>query len=344
MKLQILALLIGLTSVGCSKVAFEPIPENKASSTCCDPLPPTPPVPPTPPSLQKETFDFNDADTPSVVDILFVIDNSKSMEEKQAKLGQRLSTFTDLLAKTDWQIGITTTDTSRGYWGARGSLQKFKGTNSKILTPMTPNYNNVFKKSVIRDEGINCGNCPSGDERPLLAVKQAIEKRKTDNAGFFRSNANLAVVILSDEDESQADDGKPLHPEDLVKFVKSVFPTKSFTGYGIAIHPDDQHCRDAEYATGGRPGYFTVALAALTNGIMGNICDSDYSSSLSNIGNNIRDAKKTLTLRVVPKADSLQLRVTPHDKDLKWELVDRTIKFSHAPARGTQIEVSYLPK
>jgi hypothetical protein len=50
--------------------------------------------------------------TPSAagVDILFVIDNSGSMAEEQARLAQSISTLVDVLEGRDIRIGITTTD------------------------------------------------------------------------------------------------------------------------------------------------------------------------------------------------------------------------------------------
>ena len=46
------------------------------------------------------------------VDILFVIDNSGSMDDEQEEMAKRFSSFLSLLFDLSWQVGITTTDLS----------------------------------------------------------------------------------------------------------------------------------------------------------------------------------------------------------------------------------------
>src|SRR4051794_20894940 len=61
-------------------------------------------------------------------DILFVVDNSLSMAPEQKLLADGFHGFAQTLAGVDWQIGVTTTDTTST--GMGGKLVKFSGTQN----------------------------------------------------------------------------------------------------------------------------------------------------------------------------------------------------------------------
>lgn len=156
------------------------------------------------------------------VDILFVVDNSRTMIEEQQKIADRLSSFFSILngANIDWRVAITTTDMEdaknqhiyphQEY--RNGALVPFltsssggSFTNPKTfyITKNTPNYTNLFFNTVKRPESIWClqnqGACPSivsGDERGTYS---AFKNISTQNS-FRRSSAQLHIVVISDED------------------------------------------------------------------------------------------------------------------------------------------------
>lgn len=302
----------------------------------------------TPDSSQKESFTFNDDGSGAKVDVLFVVDNSGSMYNKQGKLGNALSSFINSLNKIDWQIGITTTDISDGPYGIKGSLLPLTGTSGKVLTKNTPNYATVFKNTVVRQELLDCDDvtipCPSTDERPLQAAVYAMQKASTDNAGFFRTGADLAIVILSDEDEG-SNGMNAISAQAVVAAFTTVFGgVNTLSAYGIIVQPGDTACFNVNAAGGGNYGNYASALAALTNGVTGSICDADFGPALSGIGQRVRQMVKSVTLKYTPDPNSLRLVVTPADSSLTWQLVGNTIVFSKAPTKGTVVDVFYLPK
>ena len=333
-SIMVWMLLGGLVwAIGCSEVSYGP---GEAAEEILN----------LPPGTQLETFNFNDQDTRAKVDVLFVVDNSASMLEEQQKLGSRLSSFISSLAKIDWQIGVTTTDTSNGPFGLKGSLVTLDGTNSKILNKNTPNYETVFQNSVVRDELIGCQdpNCPSADERPLEAIAMAIDKRNSDNSGFFRPGADLAVVILSDEDERSSGGSGAMQPSEVITRYKiATGGQTSIAAFGIIIEPGDSTCYSAQSSNGGSYGRAASLFASLTGGVTGSICDTDYSSSLTSIGNKVREQVRTITLRAMPNPDTIQLRIRPFDPNLTWVVEGQTIRFNTPPKAGTRIDVMYLP-
>jgi hypothetical protein len=292
---------------------------------------------------EQETFAFDGDTTKAKVDILFVIDNSGSMRNKQEKLAPRLSTFVDSLGNIDWQIGITTTDASHGKFGLKGALSPLTGFAGNILTPKVPNYEQVFANSVIRSESLNCGtSCPADDERPLYAFVGAMSKRNTANAGFFRDGASLALVVLSDEDESYTQDPYPVTPQEAMDAKNALFPEKAFTSYGIVIKPNDATCLAEQTPTGGKVGRYTAELARLSGGVTGSICDTDYSASLAAIGKGVRENSQRITLKYSPIPESLKLEISPFDPELQYEIQGRSIRFNKAPKKGTSVKVLYF--
>ncbi len=297
---------------------------------------------------QKETFNFNDDNTEAKVDVLFVVDNSASMMDEQAKLGSALSSFIGSLGKIDWQLGITTTDITDGPYGVKGSLIPMKGTSGKILTKNTPNFASAFEHTVYADVLETCNEadipCPSSDERPLAAAVLAMQKKNTDNAGFFRSGADLAIVILSDEDEG-SDGTDAIAAAAVIAAFHTVFGGgKTLSAYGIIVQPGNIACYTAQAANAGHYGTYAASLALLTGGVTGSICDADYGPALASIGNRVRDMVKSITLKYTPDQASVQLIMTPFDSSLTWTFENNQIIFNKPPTKGTRIDVVYLPK
>lgn len=328
-------LLLGTAvwATACSEVAFNPDPNAEVPLEV-------------PEGGVLETFGFSEQDTRAKVDILFVVDNSGSMLQEQAKLGPALSSFMSSVAKIDWQIGITTTDVSNGPFGVKGGLVPMKGTATKILNKNVPNFQQVFTNTVYRDEIVNCvdPNCPSGDERPMEAIIGAISKRNSENAGFFRNGADLAVVVLSDEDEQST--GAGMTGATVVNAVTSAFGNdKTFTGFGIILKPGDSACYSQQTANGGTGSYgtFVNAFATLTQGLTGSICDVDFGPTLASIGTRVREMVKTITLKQMPNPQTLQVVIRPFDPNLQWSINGQTITFTQPPKAGTKVYVTYLP-
>ena len=178
-------------------------------------------------------------------DVLFVIDDSGSMDEEQANLRDNLDAFIDALAaapiSNEFQIGVTSTSveeysTAQAYAGGPavnkpypdGALiaiaqsapgvgnpgdviwsvaERFGGP--RILNASSPTLVTDFKANV------RVGTYGSGKEQPFRAAWLALSDRIFDgtNAGFLRPGARLAVVFVSDEDDC-TDTGEPFASSD----------------------------------------------------------------------------------------------------------------------------------
>src|SRR5882672_8876374 len=80
------------------------------------------------------------------VDILFIDDNSASMEVNESSLGSKFTSFIAAIKGLNWQIGITTTDCGDDEWAICGSLLTLNGLGNTyaggndILTDSMANY------------------------------------------------------------------------------------------------------------------------------------------------------------------------------------------------------------
>lgn len=163
------------------------------------------------------------------VDILFVVDSSPSMGDQQAALAASFPQMMDALSTLDGglpnvHIGVITTD--MGVQTSSGTLGPSIGTgpgactgigDDGVLRSNAPelagamfisdiadtdgtrirNYTGELRDVFAQLATVGANGC--GFEQPLAAVRRAIENPA--NAGFIRPEANLAIVILSDEDD-----------------------------------------------------------------------------------------------------------------------------------------------
>ncbi|MCB0390004.1 MAG: VWA domain-containing protein [Bdellovibrionales bacterium] len=126
-------------------------------------------------------------------DILFVIDNSGSMQQIQLKLSSYAEEFIKNLQNQnlDFQIAVITTDNYKSRF--TNNLQDSRFADGQILSSESDNLTYKFHDLLLR------GNSGSGDERALDSIFQALENPL--NKGFLRSDSQLEIIILGDEDD-----------------------------------------------------------------------------------------------------------------------------------------------
>ncbi len=112
----------------------------------------------------------------------------------------------------DWQIAITTTDPRDITLGDGRLVPLYKKSNSYILNSSMSDSDarTTLSMTLQRPE------TGSGEEQGIKEAYRAIERSLAStetNKKFIRSDAQLAVVLISDEDESA--DGSKNKPEKL---------------------------------------------------------------------------------------------------------------------------------
>lgn len=295
---------------------------------------------------------FTQSTNRNQVDILFIDDNSVSMSKEQEEMANKFPTFIKSLSDVRWQIGVTTTDHSSALYALKGALLDIPHTGGqKILDPILANSEKLFSETVRRPETLNCdlkgGTCPSGDEQPLKSIIEAVAKRGTENAGFFRDEASLAVVVLSDEDELSERPANATSPQQVIDAIKTAWPKgKNFAVYGVIIQPGDSNCLDLQNTQGSGKGYYGTAVAELsklTGGITGSICASDYSPILKKIGDSVYQLSSAFELANEPVPGTVQVEFDPQ-QNIAWKVAEKRIIFQTPPSWDTKITVNYKYK
>ncbi len=335
-------------------------------------------------SIRRDTIEVEQSATIQKVDILVVIDTSSSMNHHQQKLGAKFGELISSLSQVDWQMAFINADDSTpivnedGYHGAfyhledaQGEIRDAKGNLVKILTNQLQNPQELFLNTINRNgkssRAVNAQTGvreDSGVEVPLRNIKNAIDKRNEENEGFFRDNAALAVIILSNEDElsngleitnAQGEvTTSPTQPSEVIQTVRGAFgENKNLSVYGIIVQPDDQSCMKKELEryklidTEGEPIFSTfIANLAAGRGSTYSICDDDYSETLVDISNRL-EAILNLTevnLRYENVVEeSITLDFTPAENAVSGSFDEEHNKyvFDQAPASGTTINIQY---
>lgn len=202
----------------------------------------------------------NDA---SPVDVLFMIDNSRSMDAMQAELRARFGSFLqafDRLAAggfyADLHIGVVTSDYGAGDRAA-GGCDASPGGDRGLLQPLGkaappgcrgPAGGARFLSYAYGPQGAT-GNLPPGQtlqqtftcmasvgssgcgfEHPLESVYAALRNER-ENAGFLRPDAILAVLFVTNEDDGSAPPDARIYEDDP---QWGPYTTYRQTRYGIA--------------------------------------------------------------------------------------------------------------
>lgn len=179
------------------------------------------------------------------IDLLFVIDNSGSTQNKQTVFAQNYQNFVAALdrfptGRPNLHLGVVTSTVDIGTGQGtspchpagdqNGLLQNASRDPTFPCTPPTsdrflldlaqPGGGRVTNYSGSLDQALSCishvGDNGCGFEAPLEAMKRALDGSRRENDGFLRSGAFLAVVILTDEDDCSAVPSLFTQPSDSV--------------------------------------------------------------------------------------------------------------------------------
>lgn len=305
---------------------------------------------------------------PRKVDILWVVDNSGSMETSQSDLAVNFKSFIGkfVASGSDFRMAVTTSDAFLApYYNndARARLKPGKdltGQAHYVMTPDTPDLENVFLTA------IKVGIKGSGDERAFSSFKEALTNSIND--GFHRSDAFLAVIIVSDEDDFSHNDlttgmdgyyftenyndpkiySVQSYIDFLTDFTAAGGPGKNFSVNTISIL--DQACLDLRKDSAQKIGKRYMELADAAGGQQISIC-SDFSQSLQSLSESIVELSSVFSLGREPIIESITVTVNgaavPEDPDNGWTYDPATwsIAFhgSAVPAAGADVRINYDP-
>lgn len=274
------------------------------------------------PGTHTETFEQNAA---SKIDLLWVVDNSGSMADKQAKLAASFQRFIDLFARgaIDYRVAVTTTDV---FADAPGSSGTFYGAPA-IIQPTDDDPLAEFQTN------IKVGTSGSGNEEGLAAAKMALDLvsqqnqpilqarqaciaacgaqssnskscvtscQQNNEPSFLRPEAYLYVVFVSDDEDHSPEEA--LYYGRYLETVKGLGNEAAVSASAIVGDPSGPTC-DA------RAGIKYAGVATYTGGIFGSICDATFDQNLTRLATDAVGLQRHFLLGAYPQLSSLQLQL-----------------------------------
>jgi hypothetical protein len=292
--------------------------------------------PPNPPDLSVPTrIDRTVQVTIPSIDVLWVIDDSCSMESHQTELANSFSAFMDyfLGSGLDYHIGVVSTGWDDA--NARGKLKESSGY--KWLDPTTPDPLQVFRGMA------QLGTSGPSVERGRAQVYGAVELLgERVNAGFYREDAALAVVVISDEEDQSGSTPIGLYP--FIDWLQALKPEPGMVTFSSIVGPD-RGCQAAA------PGREYLAVTREVGGIEWSICDGRWATVLEELGIQAAGLKREFYLGEVPVEDTIEVWVVEDGDRRDFDLSEWTysrprnsVTFtSFVPAPLSEVFVSYKP-
>lgn len=240
------------------------------------------------------------------IDVLVVIDNSGSMKTEHENMAARFGTFLDQLNGLDWQVGIVTTDMRTNVTKGDGKLVEFLDKNGS----QTSKYiiDSKMSKTMAQEwfaKTIQMPTDGSSNEQGIAATYRAVQRGQNNNGtdarnfALFRTDAALAVLVVTDADETNSNGTQDQNKPDFVyNYVKSVYPAKPFSYHSIIVPLGDSVC--VKQNGNENYGYAYDAMSRLTGGTTGTVCATDYGSQLTDIGKATQDLVRSVTLTCAP--------------------------------------------
>jgi hypothetical protein len=279
---------------------------------------------------QDVTENFQQSQSSQKLDVLWVIDNSGSMETAQSDLSANLSSFIQqfITLNIDFKMAMTTTDTSSAAKKGRTVPGSDTKLNAAQAQANPQQFIHDFESLAL--VGIN----GSGNEKGLEGAEGFLQKSANT---FLRPDAYLAIVIISDEE-----DQSPKAPKDYTDYYKSF---KSQPGL-VKVYTIVDVTLSNQYRAGNgiTVGFQRYADASnFTGGTVGDI-RGDFAQTLSGMSNSIVKLLDSFPLANTPVAGTLKVYVNDQlDTNYTYDSTSRAIKFdaNHLPPVGATIKVTY---
>lgn len=318
---------------------------------------------------ESASFNQSSAEVNGKIDILWVIDNSGSMDTSQQAVAANFQRFIQQFVQNgfDFRIAVTTSDAYKDDFNPALGMAVYRSgsyTNSQgqvvsapqILTNTTPDLEKAFIANILR--GVN----GSGDERVFQSLRAAMNNTTNAAMGFPRADAYLSVIMVSDEDDfswSGQTSKDSLYNDPALHTVQSyidfmdqkTLSTTANRRYNVnSIAILDSACQTQLGNNGRKIALRQNELATKTGGILGSLC-ADFGTTLASISNKIIELSTQFYLDRKPADGTLRVYVAGHEVPVSvtdgytYNATNNSITFhgTSVPSAGAQITVSYTP-
>ena len=275
------------------------------------------------PTIIEETF-LQDP-TPRV-DLLWMMDNTSSMETEHAHLAGVIGDFMQELDSqgVSWHLGFITPD-------GGGVLEG----NPWVLTT-----SNVSPDRLANS--LNVGLDGSLPQTGLAALIRALSEPlvSTDNSGFRRDNAALHMVVYADgDDQSDAVLGSDPVGQLLTFLDEESTRTGLPAVLSAVVGPEESGCLGPSGSATSGKRYLDAAISS--GGATTSICNPD----LPSIAEAVTDVSIALStqfeLQAAPVERTIRVAINEDRIEGGWSIDGRSLVFETPPDYGATISVRY---
>lgn len=239
------------------------------------------------------------AGSSSKADILFVVDDSGSMDTHQKDLASQAQTIAQNLSfYADLNAAVITTSKYNPSVNAGG----------KFVGPIINSQNMAFASILAKQ--LHVGINGDATEQPFTTLMAATSEPliSTTNKDFLRADADLIVVFITDtEDQSTS-----IKAPDLYAHLKGLVPNSDLHIISIMTE-DPKTCTGEEDELSKFTGL--KDLTKLASGQLVSLC-SDFSQEIPKAIKNIKAFSKEISISALPntKIDAASLKVSADGK------------------------------
>jgi hypothetical protein len=228
------------------------------------------------------------------VDALFVVDNSCSMEEEQASLGENFPAMLDWFVGSglDYHVGVVSTDMRDPL--EAGRLRTVGGV--RWVQQDTSSPEGIFASMV------QMGTSGDASEQGRAAAYTALELLgSTDNLGFARPGAGMHLTFVSDENDASGE--SPISRGEWIDYLASFRGSSRMVSASSIVGPVTG-CPDI-----GSPGTEYMEVSAAVGGVVWPICSPDWTEVLDELGFLAVGLSREFFLSQLPVPATLEVRV-----------------------------------
>jgi hypothetical protein len=252
-----------------------------------------------PPALEtpSKTDTIVQVTTPEV-DVLWVIDDSCSMIEEQRLLRDNFANFMGFFLDSglDWHIGVVSTDaTTPARSGKLVQAGGYRYLDTTVADPV-----GLFGEMAVL--GTNGSSDESGRRASFKALTEPLTT--TTNAGFYRENATLNIVVISDEDDYSG--SNPTRNE-YIDWLLNLKAEDGAVTFSSIVGPTGGCANAVEVGT----DYIVVTNAV--GGIHESICTNDWAALLEDLGLQAAGLKREYFMSEVPVPGTIEVWVEDGD-------------------------------
>lgn len=213
----------------------------------------------------------------SLVDILWVIDNSGSMGDDVTNVVNNADRFIEEFVKSSWlqwRMGIISTDVSEDPYLGLDKKDRFDYLDKDPVKR--------FQAAVRR-----LGSHGAPIEKIFVPIKMHL----TDYPDFIRPNAHLVIIAVTDTYELSSESymsSELMDPTEFLTYLRTIKPKNRTKGYGI-FSTFDLGCPAWNWpgSNGNYAGSRLEEMMLGTSGVVYPLCSPDFGKNLSEMSKDI---------------------------------------------------------